>query len=303
MHRQQRLTPLRHFLRRGCVNRGFTGLGDGLHRLGTLALGKRVVHSGGVGKCGFQTGANLGGQSVPEPLVDDHCKAHITMLGHGEMLLHLVHLLGIKIQRRVFSAIHHTGLQGLRHLGKRHHLRKRAKGAHLLVNDFGSLYAHFQAAHIGGYANRAIGRHHLETHVPISETPNALGFQNAEQPLPDRPVHHTSQRRPVFKQKRQIKDFEFAYAQRTEFGQGRCQHLHRAHLQRLQFFLVFIECAVGIDIHPHLASGVALGKLLEMLDGLALGRAHGGHVAELDDDLLVDCERRHTQRQQSQNER
>ena len=112
------------------------------------------------------------------------------MLGHGKMLLYLVHLLRIKIEWRVFCAIHHARLQGLRHLRKRHYLRIGTERAHLLIDYFRSLYAHFQAAHVGRDMNWPIGRHHLKTAIPEGQTSNALGFQNAEQPLPNRPVHY-----------------------------------------------------------------------------------------------------------------
>ena len=72
-----------------------------------------------------------------------------------------------------------------------------------------------------------------------------------------------------------------------ELGQRRCEHLHRAELQRLHLLAVLEERAVGIDLDLDAALGAFLGQLLEVLGALALGRVERDDVAELDDDRLL----------------
>src|SRR5207302_3910864 len=58
-------------------------------------------------------------------------------------------------------------------------------------------------------------------------------------------------------------------------------------LQRLQFLVVLVQRRVGKYVHPHLAVGVSLGKLLEPGGALALWRVGRDDVAELDDSRLL----------------
>jgi hypothetical protein len=70
----------------------------------------------------------------------------------------------------------------------------------------------------------------------------------------------------------QVEDLELLRAQRPEFRQRGCQHLHGAELQRFHLFLVLVERRVGIDLDLDLALGQFRGALGEELGGLALGR-------------------------------
>ena len=76
----------------------------------------------------------------------------------------------------------------------------------------------------------------------------------------------------VGKNEGQIEDFEVPHAERPELGERGRQHLHGAELQGFELFLVLVELRVGIDLNPDLAGRVFLGKFLELVGGLALGR-------------------------------
>ena len=88
----------------------------------------------------------------------------------------------------------------------------------------------------------------------------------------------------------QIEHFELLHAQRAELGQRRCQHLHRAELQRFHLFLVLVQRAVGVHLDLDLALGQLIGLLGKELGSLALGGVLRHDVAELDDGLRLSQE-------------
>ncbi len=111
-----------------------------------------------------------------------------------------------------------------------------------------------------------------------------LGSQLVQQRLPDRPAGDLVQFVVVVEDVGQVEDLELAHAQRPELGQRRCQHLHRAELQRFHLLAVLVQLRVRVDLDLDLAGQALLGQLLELLGALALGRVGRHHVAELDDD-------------------
>ena len=120
--------------------------------------------------------------------------------------------------------------------------------------------------------------------VPIAEAADALGLELLEQPLADRPLHGLVVGLFVLEQPGQIERLEFLDAERRKFRGRRRKHLHRAELQRLDFFLVLEQLRVRVDLDLDLAVGVLLGEFLEFERALALRRVVGDDVAEFDDD-------------------
>ncbi len=85
----------------------------------------------------------------------------------------------------------------------------------------------------------------------------------------------------------QVKNLKLLDAKRPELGQRRRQHLHGTQLQRLHFFLVFVQCRIGIDLDLDLALGQLVGLLGEHLGRFALRSIGRDNVAELDNDRLL----------------
>jgi hypothetical protein len=67
------------------------------------------------------------------------------VVGDGDVLLHLVHLLRIEVRVRVLGAVDDADQQRLVDLGERHHLRDRAERLDLVAEHLGGLDAHLQA--------------------------------------------------------------------------------------------------------------------------------------------------------------
>ena len=129
----------------------------------------------------------------------------------------------------------------------------------------------------------------LMTLKPLSQKarprmPLASSFFSS--PLPIGPLGHLMQLVVVVEDVGQVEDLELLDAERSELGQRRGQHLHRAELQRLHLLLVLVQGAVRVDLDLDPAVGALLGEFLEVLGSLALGGVGGDHVAELDDDGL-----------------
>ncbi len=209
------------------------------------------------------------------------------MIGDGGVLLHLVHLLGVAVRRRVLVAVDHAGLHRLVDIRERQHLRNGAERAHFRLQHLGRLDAHLQALEVGHMMHRLVRRHDLEAVVPIGQPLDALGLELGEQALPDRPLGDASKRRLVRNDVGQIEHLEFLDPERAELGERGRQHLHRAELQRFEFFLVLVELRIRVDFDLDLAVGVFFRQFLELECAFALRRVGRDHVAEFDDDRLL----------------
>ncbi len=260
------------------------------HRFGGIVvvlLRHLVGEIGGFDHGLIECFANVGRQAIPELLVDDDCVTQISVLGLRHGLLHFIEFLGVEVGRRILGAVHHPGLQRLINLGERQHLWNGADGAHFHLKNLARLDAHLQALGVCGIAQRLIGAHVLEAVVPIGQTENALGFELFQQPGANGALRDLVQGGVVVEDVGQVEQFEFLGPQRSELGQRRCKHLHRTELQRLHFLLVFIELAVGIDLHLHPALGALFRQFFEVFGGLPFGGVGRDHMAELDDDGLL----------------
>src|SRR6266571_4112272 len=139
VERQHRLAP--HGLLRRRQHVHFGGLGRLYFRQRVVVflfrdvpyvLG-RVAHRLG------ETLSNIRRQAVPEFLVDDHRVHHHAVVRQRHVLLHLVHLLRVLVRGCVLLAVDDALLQGGVDLGERHHLRDRAEGLDLALEDLGGL--------------------------------------------------------------------------------------------------------------------------------------------------------------------
>ena len=256
-------------------------------RLVVFFLGDGVGVVGRLGHGLVKTGAHVLGQAVPELLVHDHRIAKVAVARKRRVLLNLVHLLGIHVRGRVFGPVDDAGLQRLVDFGEGHDLRHRAKRVHFRLKHLGGLDAHLQAKEVVGHMQRAVGRHDLEAVVPVGQSRDPLVFQLGQKRLADLALRDLAQRVVAREDEGQVEDLEVLDAEGAELGQRGGEHLHRAKLQRLKFFLVLVELAVGVDLHVHRAVGIGLGQLLELGRALALGRVGCDDVAELDDDLVL----------------
>ena len=209
------------------------------------------------------------------------------MVGERRVLLHLVHLLGVHVRRRVFLTIDHAGLQRLIDFGERHHLRDRTKRAELRFQHLGRLDAELEALVVFRRNELLVRAHLLEAVVPIGQAGDPLLVEQAEELLAERAVGHLPQRREVRENVREIENLEFLDADRAELGERRRQHLHRTELQRLEFFLVLVELRVRINLDLHLAVGVFRREFGEFLRSQSLRRVRRDNVAEFDDDRLL----------------
>src|SRR5690606_2099777 len=125
----------------------------------------------------FQRFADIGRQPFPEFPVDDHVITQVTVIGHGEMGLHVLHVLGVEIRRRVLGAVHHAGFQRGIHFTEPHGHRLGAQSPHLRVQHPRGLDAHAQARQVGRHVQRPIGREGLEPVIPESQADDALDPQ------------------------------------------------------------------------------------------------------------------------------
>ena len=93
--------------------------------------------------------ADVGRQPVPELRVHDHRVLQMRVIGHGDVLLHLVEFLRQVVRRRVLAAVDHAGLQRLIDFRERHDLRDRADVAEILVGDLRAGDADLEALEVG----------------------------------------------------------------------------------------------------------------------------------------------------------
>ena len=98
-----------------------------------------------------------------------------------DVLLHLVHFLGVDVGPGVLLAVDDAGLQRLIDFGERHHLRNRAERAELRFQHLGRLDAELQALVVGRRDELLVGAHLLEAVVPIGKAGHALGIQQLQQ--------------------------------------------------------------------------------------------------------------------------
>ena len=131
MYRHEGLLPRRLFLRGGNDHLRLAGLLHRLQRVVVFLLGDVVRVLGRVLHGTFERAANVGGQAVPELLVDDHGVLDHAVIGHREIFLYLEHLLRVEVRRRVLGPVDHSRLQRLVHLRERHLLRYAAERADL----------------------------------------------------------------------------------------------------------------------------------------------------------------------------
>src|SRR5450759_4539317 len=296
VHFQHRLFPGLLLFRR---QRDDLRLARGLHLFQSLVvlLFRDVIgEGGGLLHRALERGAEVGRQTFPELLVDDHRVLDDAMVRQRQILLHLVHFLRIEVGGGILGAIHDAGLQCLIDLGKCHDLRRRTQRAHLAVEHLGGLDAHLQAAEIGRRSERLVGAHLLEAIVPVGQTDDALAVQFLEQLLADSALGHVVQVFGVVENVRQVEHFEFARTERAELRHRRREHLHVTQLQHLHLFAVLEQLAVRINLDLDPALGARFGELLEFQGALAFGRILGDDMAELDDDRLLGIRRADGQR-------
>lgn len=86
-------------------------------------------------------------------------------------------------------------------------------------------------------------------------------------------------------QVRQIEEFEFPDAERSELGQRGSKHLDGAELQRLHLFFVLVERRVAVHLNPALGQFICL--LGKKLRGYTLGCVERHDVTELGHDWLL----------------
>jgi hypothetical protein len=134
------------------------------------------------------------------------------------------------------------------------------------------------------HMQRLVRAHLLEAVIPIGQTDHALGVEQAEHLLTDRPFGDLAQRCKARQQERQVEHLEVLDTDRAELGVRRRQHLDRAELERFEFFLVLVKGRVWIDLNLDLAVGIFLGEFLEFFSALALRRVGRHDVAEFYDD-------------------
>src|ERR1019366_4982103 len=163
-------------------------------------------------------------------------------------------------------------------------LRDRTQRAELRLKHLRRLDAEFEALVVVRRNQLLVGGHLLEAVVPIGETGHALWLEQLEQFGAKRPVGDFAQGCEVRKDVGKIEHLELPDADRAELGVRRRQHLNRAELERLQFFLVLVERRIRIDLDLDLAAGIFLREFLELFGGGTFRRVGGDDVAELDDD-------------------
>src|SRR2546421_1730182 len=180
VHCEQRFFPRGLFLRRKGDDLRLAGLLYTLECVLVLFFGDIVGVLGGVLHCAFKRAANVRRQAVPELLVDDHGILDHAMVGHGEILLHLVHLLRVEIRRRVLGAVDDAGLESLVDLRERHLLRYSAERANLRFENVRRLDAQLEPFDVSGNLERLVRAEILETVVPIRQSGDALAFELRE---------------------------------------------------------------------------------------------------------------------------
>ena len=206
--------------------------------------------------------------------------------GH-DVFLHFVELLRQHVGHHRFSAIHHPGLQSLVHLRERQRLRNGPDGTGLRFDHFRRIHADFHALEVSQLVQGAVGGNHAKAGVPIRQAPHTTGIEPFEQLLPILAGGHLLERGQIGRHKGQVKDFKLLHAKWPELGDGRCQHLHRPHLQGFQFLLVLEQGTVGVNRDFDAPLGALFGQLFEALGPLALGCIRCRHMAELDVDGLL----------------
>ncbi len=213
------------------------------------------------------------------------------MVGLGDVLLNLVHLLRVDVRVGVLGTVDDTGLQALVDLGEAHLARVGAHGLELLLKHLGRLYAELQATRILRLAQLLVGRQLLEAVVPVRQTGDVLVDHGGQQSLALVALLEAVDRSHVVEQERQVEYLKLLGVL-LELGQRRRDQLDVAQQQRFHFLAVTEQRGVRVDLHLDLAGQTLLDQFLEHQCALALRRAVGDDVGELDDDRVCGLSQR-----------
>ena len=279
------VTPLGALLRGQLDDLGALGFEDALLVTLVEGVGLLVHLHGDLGHDLAQLAAYIFRQAVPELGVGDHHVVEQAVVGLGDVLLHLVHLLAVDVRVGVLGTVDHAGLQALVNLGEAHLARVGAHRLELLLQHGGGLYTELQAAGVLGLAQRLVGRQLLEAVVPVTQAGDALGLHGGKQLLAFGALLEAIHRGHVVEQEGQVEYLQLLGVM-LELGQGRGNDLYVAKQQGLHFLAVAKQRGVRVDLYAHFVTQALFGQLFEQQGALALGGVLGDYMGELDHDRL-----------------
>jgi hypothetical protein len=204
------------------------------------------------------------------------------MVGHGQVLLHLVELARQDGVERVFLAVDGAGLERAEQLreGQRH--RVGAQGLEAVEEDVVLHHAQLDARQVLHLADRALAVGQVaKTVLPVDQADQALVLQLGAHLVADRAVEQGVGFLGAVEQERRVPQRHFLAD--ADQGRGRADHhLLRAADQRLLHLGIGPERGRADRAHPHLAARGLLDLFGEQLGGAALVALLVEAVAEAD---------------------